>query len=646
MTRTLLLLLLSTTALAQTADLRVSITPLPDRIAPGTVITWTATLENAGPNTAQEVRFASHLAGTACFDETLPSVAAGERLSRVCTVAVPVGLGFYRTHATVSAVSLFTTDPDNANNGASEAFDLDTPPDLSGFLGMPRAIDPGLPFQLTVAYANLSRTPATGVTIAVDVPEATEFANLPPHCSTEGTRVTCAIGNVGVSETPWNPYLYFDLQPIAPDASEVPIAASIGIAASEGDAMPANNAFAHTARTYRTFFVTNTNDAESGSLRDAIVESNAACTDAIACKIAFRIAGAAAAWQTIEPLSALPAITGVDVALDGTTQTRYFGDSNPLGPEIELRGSNLEGVTNGIVMAASCNFEVLGLAINSFPNAGLHISPPNCTTGGYYEVSVARNYLGTDPTGTRALPNSRGIYVDRGGGVSISENLVSGNSRAGIFVHRGSSSRIFRNIIGLTPSLEPLGNGAAGVWLGAGGRATDVYWNYIGFNAHAGVALHPDAWQSAVFENSLQANGGLGMDFGHDGVSEEIIDMFTASTLRIPDITNAFYDAARDETVIEGTAQRSGERVTMYLYANDAPDPSGYGEGQYTLGETELDRQTGTFRFVWPGRLPGPWVAATVSRYTILGAKAPRGENVGAGAQTTSSEFSRTVQVQ
>src|SRR5215203_6607698 len=61
------------------------------------------------------------------------------------------------------------------------------------------------------------------------------------------------------------------------------------------------------------FVVTNTNDAGSGSLRQAILDANAnAGVDAIT----FNITGAGV--HTIKPLSALPVVTGT-VSIDGFT---------------------------------------------------------------------------------------------------------------------------------------------------------------------------------------------------------------------------------------------------------------------------------------------------------------------------------------
>src|SRR5437870_7946756 len=74
-----------------------------------------------------------------------------------------------------------------------------------------------------------------------------------------------------------------------------------------------------------TFTVTNTNDSGAGSLRQAIIDSNA---NSGADTIDFNIAGT----PTIQPQSQLPANTD-PVTIDGTTQPGFSGS-----PIVELDG--------------------------------------------------------------------------------------------------------------------------------------------------------------------------------------------------------------------------------------------------------------------------------------------------------------------
>src|SRR5205823_13165604 len=77
-----------------------------------------------------------------------------------------------------------------------------------------------------------------------------------------------------------------------------------------------------------TVVVTNTNDSGAGSLRQAILDSNASV--GVKETIAFDIAGAGV--HTISPTSALPVVTD-PVVINGTTQPGFTGL-----PVIELDG--------------------------------------------------------------------------------------------------------------------------------------------------------------------------------------------------------------------------------------------------------------------------------------------------------------------
>src|SRR5262249_14715538 len=127
-----------------------------------------------------------------------------------------------------------------------------------------------------------------------------------------------------------------------------------------------------------------------------------------------------------------------------------------------------------------------------------------------------------------------------------------------------------------------------------------------------------------------------------------------------PEITSATYDPVTDKTTIAGQVR---VKTTDYyndfsvsVFANDEPDESGYGEGQYFLGSVDTSDPKGredevSFRFVWPGRTPGLWIAATATAHSFfqgLPDKRQPDDVLGCAdcsSQTTTSEFGRTVPV-
>ena len=131
-----------------------------------------------------------------------------------------------------------------------------------------------------------------------------------------------------------------------------------------------------------TFTVTTNANDGAGSLRQAILDSNA---NTGADSIEFSIGGGGV--QTIALTSALPAVTD-PVEIDGTTQPGFAGS-----PVIVLNGRAAGFNVNGLTISAG-NSTVRGLVINSFPfGNGIVLQ----TNGGNHIVG---NYIGVDVTGT------------------------------------------------------------------------------------------------------------------------------------------------------------------------------------------------------------------------------------------------------
>lgn len=646
MKRLLLSLLFATPLLAQTADLRVSIDVAAGPVQHGDVIPYTATVENLGPDTATGVQFRAGSGESLCTDQRIPALAPGERRTVHCQTIAPFSGFSVGIHAyTQSEIA----DPDRRNNEATVILRIVTPPDLMVYSFPEHVVDAGLPFSVPIGYANRSHTDATNVVITLK--QVRGVRRLPDNCSFANNEVTCAIGTVpGIPLGGFPDFRTFGVEVIAPDASNQQIPIVLEIKGDQADAVPDSNVYETSTRTYRTFFVTNTNDDGSGSLRAAIHEANASCREAGFCKIAFRIPPTGAKWQTITPVTPLPLLLAPAIDVDALVQARYFADTNDAGPEIELSGAALR---EGHGLEFACGVSIRGLAINGFPGSGIHSSKATCPPVDEGRINltrtIQRNYLGTDPTGMTAMPNLRGIHLDAAGVEAITENVISGNLRSGIFIDSANTA-ISRNMIGLNrvPNAG-LGNGASGIYLGEHSDGSDVSDNYIGFNAHFGVSLHPHARYNAFSGNSFQANHNQAIDFGLDGPTEAVPDASNNGTVVRPEITSARYDPLRDETIIEGSSRTTNDRYEVWvnLYANDERDPSGYGEGQYYLGAVKA-AQDMSFRFTRKGRPPGRWIAATTTRINIIGfARTPEVQSIcGCGFTSTTSEFGRTVEVE
>jgi titin len=265
-----------------------------------------------------------------------------------------------------------------------------------------------------------------------------------------------------------------------------------------------------------TLLVTTAADSGAGSLRQAIITANGNTTTTPDI-IDFKIPGSGV--QSINLASALPTISK-PVTLDGTSQPGYAGL-----PLIVLNGANAGSSAVGLSLTSGASGSTLkGLAVDSFAGGGVQINggskdriaqddigvnaagttaEPNggfgvllegkathvtvydnvisgnngngveITGSGTNANLVAGNFIGTDSTGSHAVPNVDGVVIQSGaskntiGGTSTaSRNVISGNSWDGVhIVNSGTTGNVVEgNYIGVTASGSAgLGNGASGV---------------------------------------------------------------------------------------------------------------------------------------------------------------------------------------
>ncbi|HSU53507.1 MAG TPA: hypothetical protein VLT36_05575, partial [Candidatus Dormibacteraeota bacterium] len=253
--------------------------------------------------------------------------------------------------------------------------------------------------------------------------------------------------------------------------------------------------------------VTNTNDAGAGSFREAMLEVN---TNVDGGEIDFAIPGAGP--FKITPASNLPGLTRFTV-IDGYTQTNSQPNTNVVGDSavimIELSGET--GISGpGIAWGGFGSGQpaiIRGLCINRFTNATALVS--GCASCGFAATAgsvVDGCFIGTDITGTFALPNGRGIqylqtFNARIGGPDPSQrNIISGNQFYGIEPVQGGDGHNLKNItiqnnyIGTDHTgTNALGNGSGGINAPTGGVGGPGF----------------DASNCLIADNVISANGAL-----------------------------------------------------------------------------------------------------------------------------------------
>jgi hypothetical protein len=321
-----------------------------------------------------------------------------------------------------------------------------------------------------------------------------------------------------------------------------------------------------------TFTVNTTADSGAGSLRQAILDANAAAGADI---IQFAIAGAGP--HTIAPATPLPAITD-QVDIDGTTQSGAAcpnggaaavlmivlnGASAPGGADVggltfndgsdgsSLRGLVLQNYNFPIWVADNsdnhtftCNHigtNVDGMAVAGNAQAGVYVKGAGCTVGGFSPGSrnvisggasangvmingfyadgntVANNYIGVAADGATALPNNIGVNIQFGAGNAVDRNVISGNLLYGVAVGGGGSpgTRVTRNVIGVAfDETTPLPNGEHGVLIDTAiqnDHSTAIEDNVIAVNGGDGIRIGTNTLYVMMRRNEIWDNDGNGI---------------------------------------------------------------------------------------------------------------------------------------
>ena len=608
------------------------------------------TVTNLGPDTATNVKIsiAGDIAGS-CENCNFSELRSGLSGSAFYSFTAPSTAGTIPITATATSDA---PDGNTANNTAAQTLTVSTDPDVVLTIGAPTRLDLALPLALDIGVGNDAKSDAHGVDVTVDFRADVTVASLPDGCINPAAgRIACHLDIVqaGRLTSPRQ----FRVGLVAPQeygSGEIHFVGTATEAEHEFDAGSSTVAFS--VRLYKTFYVTSTADGGAGSLRQAILDSNASCDGSALCAIVFRVDEPSAnPWRTIHITSPLPALTNDDIRVDGITQGGFFPPHNPDGPDIEISGGG--NAVDGLVLS-NCGAEITNLAINGFRGNGISVIDP-ATPCTFSEANLDHLFVGTDPTGSSARPNLRGIgtsFQSSYPAVTIADSVISGNTRSGVFGMSGRLS-VVRNRIGLKAhSDEPLPNGNAGVYVGVGGYGSDIGPSYfssgpagntIAFNGQMGVAVAAGVANVAITGNRIWGNGGLGIDVGLDGALQP------PGAIPAPTLTLAHYDPATGQTIIEGDCPplpRANFPPTIEIFANDARDLSGFAEGQRQLGGVRPPSASGGhFSFAVKGDLTGQVITATATRLDFEGFEMVGPNGLDQGALTQTSEFSLPIDV-
>jgi parallel beta-helix repeat protein len=253
---------------------------------------------------------------------------------------------------------------------------------------------------------------------------------------------------------------------------------------------------------------------------------------------------------------------------------------------------------------------------------------------GTMKDTIIGNLIGTDYTGTQALPNANGIVID---GPSfyhtIDSNVISGNSQNGISIHiAGSDSNIvINNKIGTDiTGLLPVPNQFDGIRIGEGPRKNLIglpgQGNIIAYNGGNGISVMTAADLYNTFtENSIFANAGLGIDLFPMGVTPNDAgdtDTGPNDLMNFPVITDAFEAAVTH--IIGHVDCPAATTITVEIFKCDFSAP-GNGQGKIFVGRTTCDAN-GDFELSTGNAMTMDCICATATDH--LGNTSEFSENV------------------
>ncbi|HUA65564.1 MAG TPA: M12 family metallopeptidase [Alphaproteobacteria bacterium] len=310
---------------------------------------------------------------------------------------------------------------------------------------------------------------------------------------------------------------------------------------------------------------------------------------------------------------------------------------NYIGPD--AAGTNSPGVqTYGIGVLTSTSGNVIGGTSAGAGNVlsgntayGIFIQGPDASGN-----VVEGNLIGTDSTGTNALPNGGwgiGIWNDAnsnviGGTTPAARNVISGNTGAGygIAIGTANSNVVEGNYIGTDVSGKlPVPNSFAGLAVESGsvgnviGGTAAGAGNVIDYN-YIGVAVYQsNTTNNAIRGDSIFDNTWLGIDL--DGFPGDHVGFEAGPNdwQNYPVITNAF--GYGGSTIVQGNFNSlPNDTYFIDFYVNSVEESYGYGQGQVYIGsKTVTTSGAGNALFAYTNssaNYAGQYISATATAAT------------------------------
>ncbi len=260
----------------------------------------------------------------------------------------------------------------------------------------------------------------------------------------------------------------------------------------------------------KTFFVTNTSDYGNNTLRVAINNANSTIGNDT---ILFNISTADQNYDpitenwTITIQSLLPYILDSGLTIDATSQPGYNGK-----PVIIINCGNSSCRAWALGIFSSYN-RISGFCITGFDNAILLSEPTSC-------FNIIENcFLGTNALGSLPDANINGITINNNSNYNIiRNNLISGNTIAGIILKNSNYNSIIQNKIGCDFSGEGYLSNENGIIIDSSsfntiGNKEPSSGNQISGNKNNGVLISGRTSHNNILQNNLIGTNSKGSGY-------------------------------------------------------------------------------------------------------------------------------------
>lgn len=319
------------------------------------------------------------------------------------------------------------------------------------------------------------------------------------------------------------------------------------------------------------------------------------------------------------------------ISIEGSSKHNTIGSTNPAGRNLvsgnyaygipifgagcdsnvfigNYMGTNASGTagipnTYGFLFDDGAKYNIVG----GYTDAERNIISGNSGYGAFlYNMGTSNNYvignyIGTDPTGTFAVPNGNGMVID--GACTnhiVDKNVISGNLQQGIAIHiTGTDGHVItRNYIGTdkTGNLW-LSNGEDGIRIAEGPKnnligGSVVNANIIACNLNNGVNIMTDN----TYNNKISCNS------IHQNMNKGILLQTPLANMGIksPVITAVNNNQVTQTLIITGTIDNiNPQSIVIELFKGD------FGLSSYCQGKTYISAATPNSLGEWSDTITG-----------------------------------------